>query len=331
MYYRIRHLTRFRYSAPVSESLMEIRMHPRTESHQRCLDFQLAVTPRASIHTYRDFLGNSIHHFGIPGLHRQLQIMAESVVEMKPWHDLPYFLAPGAWSELDRMVHLGDTLEMLLPSHFARPSPALAQLMDEFGAVRRDDPLSLLREINTRIFGAFEYLPKSTQVDSPIDDALRQRAGVCQDFSHIMIAIVRQLGIPCRYVSGYLHHREEDHDRSSDGATHAWVEALLPELGWVGFDPTNNLLAGHRHIRTAIGRDYADVPPTRGVFKGEAQSQLSVTVAVSTCRELPAELAELVLAEDDSFPQAVLALASDDAEVLAAIEREQQMQQQQQG
>lgn len=329
MYYRIRHLTRFRYSAPVSESLMELRMHPRTEAHQRCLDYQLAVTPKASIHTYRDFLGNSIHHFGIPGLHRQLQIMAESVVEMKPWHDVPYYLAPGAWDGIDRLAGQGDTLEMLLPSHFARPTPALAALMAEFGAVRRDDPLSLLRELNTRIFEAFEYVPKSTRVDSPIDDALRQRAGVCQDFAHIMIAMARQLGIPCRYVSGYLHHREQDHDRSSDGATHAWVEALLPELGWVGFDPTNNLLAAHRHIRTAIGRDYTDVPPTRGVFRGEAESHLTVTVAVSTCRELPAGLAELVMADDHAFPQAVMALGNDDADVLAAIEREQQMQQQQ--
>lgn len=330
MYYRIRHLTQFRYSAPVSESLMELRMHPRTESYQRCLDFQLAVTPKASMHTYRDFLGNSIHHFGIPGVHRQLQIMAESVVEMKPWNDLPYFLSPGAWAELDRMVYLGDTLEMLLPSHFARPTAALETLMKELEAVRRDDPLSLLRELNSRMFEKFDYVPRSTRVDSPIDEALNQRAGVCQDFAHIMIAMVRQLGIPCRYVSGYLHHREEDHDRSSDGATHAWVEALLPELGWVGFDPTNNLLAGHRHIRTAIGRDYLDVPPTRGVFKGEAQSQLSVTVAVNACRELPPELAELVLSEDEAFPQAVMALAeSDEAELMAAIEREQQMQQQQ--
>lgn len=329
MYYRIRHLTRFRYSSTVSESLMEVRMHPRTEQQQRCLDFQLAVTPKAGIHTYRDFLGNSIHHFGIPGMHRQLQIMAESVVEMKPGSDLPYYLAPGAWRELDRMVYLGDTLEMLLPSHYAKPTEALAGLMRELGAVRRDDPLSLLRELNTRIYEKFEYVPHSTRVDSPIDEALSQRAGVCQDFSHIMIAMVRQLGIPCRYVSGYLHHRQEDHDRSSDGATHAWVEALLPELGWVGFDPTNNLLAGHRHIRTAIGRDYADVPPTRGVFKGEARSELSVTVSVLPCQELPPELAELVLDEEDSFPQGVIALGAKEAEVLAAIEREQQMQQQQ--
>jgi transglutaminase-like putative cysteine protease len=96
-----------------------------------------------------------------------------------------------------------------------------------------------------------------------------------------MIALVRTLAIPCRYVSGYLFHRAEDHDRSADDATHAWVEALLPGLGWVGFDPTNNLVAGERHIRTAVGRDYADVPPTRGVYKGRAESALEVGVKVA--------------------------------------------------
>jgi transglutaminase-like putative cysteine protease len=120
-------------------------------------------------------------------------------------------------------------------------------------------------------------------VDSPIDDALKARRGVCQDFAHILIGLVRQLGVPCRYVSGYLFHQDGGNVlRSADGATHAWVEAHLPEVGWVGFDPTNNLVAGDHHIRVAIGRDYADVPPTRGVFKGESamRSELSVAVAV---------------------------------------------------
>ena len=105
-------------------------------------------------------------------------------------------------------------------------------------------------------------------------DAIETRQGVCQDFAHIMIALVRRLKIPCRYVSGYLYRRAQDHDRSVVDATHAWVEAFLPPLGWVGFDPTNCLLAGDRHIRTAIGRDYADVPPTRGIFRGHTPSEL---------------------------------------------------------
>ncbi len=130
-------------------------------------------------------------------------------------------------------------------------------------------------------------MPKSTKVDSPIDEAIQNRQGVCQDFAHIMIALVRSLRIPCRYVSGYLYRRSQDHDRSVADATHAWVEALLPPLGWVGFDPTNCLLAGDRHIRTAIGRDYADVPPTRGIFRGHTASDLSVAVRVTASADAP--------------------------------------------
>ena len=120
-----------------------------------------------------------------------------------------------------------------------------------------------------------------TRVDSPIDVALENRQGVCQDYTHIMIAMVRALGIPCRYVSGYLFHRAQSLDRSAADASHAWPEAYLPELGWVGFDPTNDVLVGGRHIRVAVGRDYADVPPTRGVFRGDAETDLSVAVQVS--------------------------------------------------
>jgi transglutaminase-like putative cysteine protease len=178
---------------------------------------------------------------------------------------------------------------MLLPSHFARPSPALEKLAAGIGGERRGDPLSLLKELNQSIFSAFKYKPKATRVNSPIEDALSSRQGVCQDFAHVFIALLRSMRIPARYVSGYLYHGSENQDRSSDGATHAWVEAWLPGPGWIGFDPTNNLLASERHIRTAIGRDYADVPPTRGVFRGEASTKLTVSVAVSPSENLPPE------------------------------------------
>jgi len=280
MYYSIRHVTKFRYHAPISESVMEVRMQPRNEGHQRCLSFALSVNPRARVAAYRDYLGNAVHHFDIPGHHSHLTIRAEAVVEVKA-EPLPDKLGPEAWDELDALVAKGDYFEMLRPSHFARPTELLRDLARELNVQRRDDPLTVLRQLNTALRDAFDYTPQSTQVDSPIDDALRSRKGVCQDFAHIMIALVRHLGIPCRYVSGYLFHRAEDQDRSAEDATHAWVEVLLPSLGWAGFDPTNNLVVGDRHIRTAVGRDYADVPPTRGVYKGDAQSELSVAVQVA--------------------------------------------------
>ncbi len=135
-----------------------------------------------------------------------------------------------------------------------------------------------MRDLNSAIYQTFDYALKTTRVDSPIDEALRLRKGVCQDFTHIMITLVRHLRIPCRYVSGYLLQQGRSQERSTSDAMHAWVEAYLPGLGWIGFDPTNNTLAGERHVRVAIGRDYADVTPTRGVFRGKAESDLAVTI-----------------------------------------------------
>jgi len=302
MYYSIRHLTKFLYSNPVSESMMETRMHPLSDSNQRCLTFHLSVSPRYRVFSYRDHLGYNVHHFDIPGQHGQLVIVAESLVEVQPITMVPSFLAPDAWAELDSMIRAGDYWEMLLPSEFAAPTPALDALAEEFDVRRCDDPLMVLHQLNERMYRHFDYVPKSTKVDSPIDDALAMRTGVCQDFAHIMITLVRsKLRIPCRYVSGYLHHGRADHDRSEAAATHAWVEALIPQLGWVGFDPTNWLIAADRHIRTAIGRDYADVPPTHGTFRGRANSELTVAVRVAPTEATASLDQELPVPEDWSI------------------------------
>ena len=319
MFYSIWHLTRFRYKTSVSESLMELRMHPRTEGGQRCLSFQLSVEPRARVYEYRDYLGNTVHHFDVPGQHRELKIVAEALVEVEPAPELPNGLEPSAWDELDAQAASGDYWEMLMPSQFAHPSEALLSLIEPLRVRRRDDPLRFLRELNSAIYEWFDYVPKATRVDSPIDHAIEARMGVCQDFAHIMTALARHVRIPCRYVSGYVYRTSENQDRSPEGASHAWVETLLPGLGWVGFDPTNNLIAGERHIRTAIGRDYADVPPTKGVFKGESDSQLTVSVRVAPSDAPPPP--EEVLAPPEEWQAAIA--AQDEAEQL------QQQQQQQ--
>jgi transglutaminase-like putative cysteine protease len=297
-FFSIRHLTRFRYSHPVSESIMETRMHPRSDAQQHCLSFALSVSPRCRVFAYRDHLGNHVHHFDIPGEHSQLVIVAESVVEQQNTPEPPQALPAGAWDSLDAMVREGDYWEMLLPSTFAVASPALIELADKLHARRRDDPLTVVRQLNRRLFEYFEYVPKHTRVDSPIDEAIVSRKGVCQDFAHTMIALLRHIGIPARYVSGYLYRGREDHDRSTPDATHAWVEALLPGIGWMGFDPTNDLATGRRHIRTSIGRDYADVPPTHGVFRGETDSELFVAVHVVAAEQPPELDRKLPIPED---------------------------------
>ena len=291
MYYTIRHTTRFRYSAPINESIMEVRIQPRSEGNQYCLDFQLYTSPRAHIMNYRGEFGNRVHHFDIPNSHNQLTITAQALVDVTPPSPLPEALTAQAWDELDALTQSGDYWDTLMPSRFANPSELLYELAHELDVRRRDDPLTVLRDLNSAIYRTFEYSPKTTRVDSPIDEALSLRKGVCQDLAHIMITLARHLQIPCRYVSGYLYRGE---GRATGEATHAWVEAYLPDLGWVGFDPTNNTVTDERHVRVAIGRDYADVPPTRGVFRGKAESELAVTVRIAPSQisltdELPLE------------------------------------------
>jgi transglutaminase-like putative cysteine protease len=287
--YSVRHTTTFRYEPAVRESVMEVRLQPRSEGEQRCLSFTLEVEPPANILQYRDFTGNTVQHFDIAGSHTQVKVTAQSAVEVQTV-PAPHASDAGDWADLDALVAAGDHWEMLLPSHFAHFSDLLDRLAKELRSERRGSPFMLLTELNEAIYRLFAYVPQSTKVDSPIEEALQARQGVCQDFAHIMIALVRRLKIPCRYVSGYMFHRDDDKkDRSLDGASHAWVEALVPRIGWVAFDPTNNLVGADRHIRVAIGRDYADVPPTRGVYKGETQSELRVSVSVSPADTLAPE------------------------------------------
>jgi transglutaminase-like putative cysteine protease len=295
MFYAIRHFTRYRYSRPVWQSMMEVRMHPRSEGHQRCFVFQLSVNPRAQIFGYTDSYGNLVHHFDLPSRHGQLTIISDALVDIDVQPSIPEIMEYQRWQELEDLIEKKDYWDMLMPSHFARSSPELEQLAGEIGASERKgrSPLAFLQDIASGVHRSFSYVKKSTAVNSPIEDALRSRQGVCQDFAHIMIALVRNARIPCRYVSGYLYQGGENAHPSADGATHAWVEALLPRIGWIGFDPTTNRAAGEKHIRTAIGRDYADVPPTMGMMKGKADTQLQVRVRVTP--------SQAVLPPDEEF------------------------------
>jgi transglutaminase-like putative cysteine protease len=286
MNYTIRHVTKFAYEAPISESVMEARMQPRSDGRQHCIRFGLSTTPASHVRMYQDPEGNIVHHFSIQGKHSKLTVTAEAFVECAPPPPLPERLGADAWDRLDAATATGEFWDVLNPSPFAKPTELLGKLSQEMGVARNGDPASTLRRLMADLFNRFEYKPNSTRVDSPIDHALETNQGVCQDFSHIMIALVRQLGIPCRYVSGYLF-QPAGPTQTLDGATHAWLEAWLPGLEWVGFDPTHNCLADEHHIRVAIGRDYADVPPTRGVFKGlsSVRSELAVGVTIGTSHQ----------------------------------------------
>jgi transglutaminase-like putative cysteine protease len=288
----VRHVTQYHYAEQVRESVMELWMQPQKSATQRLLSFELELDPPAQLFSYADSFGNAVYHFDVPHPHDRLEIVARSAVETQAPPPLPDALDKGEWDRLRSDFIQGECFDFLRPHGYARRTAALdafaeAHKLDE---LRHLDPLSAARELSRIVYGAFEYEAGVTEADSPIDLALAEGRGVCQDFAHIMIAVCRDWGLPARYVSGYLFtDRAQKQDRSDPDATHAWVEVFLPSLRWVGLDPTNNIPAGERHVQVAVGRDYADVPPSRGVFKGEAEGQLAVGVSVRRARAAVAE------------------------------------------
>jgi transglutaminase-like putative cysteine protease len=304
MFLEIRHVTEYHYAAPVRESVMELWMQPQKSALQRLISFDLALDPNAQMFSYADPFGNAVHHFDVPQPHDKLTIEARAAVETTAPAILPITLDMGEWDRLRGDFIRGEYFDFLRPHGFARETEALKAFEASHGLndLMKTDPLTAVRTLSTTIYKAFEYQPGVTDADSPIDLALEAKRGVCQDFAHIMIAVCRRWGIPCRYVSGYLFtNREESGDRSDPDATHAWVEVFLPSLRWVGIDPTNDLIAMDRHITVAVGRDYSDVPPSRGVYKGDALSQLAVGVSVRPARAAVAEPEYLRLARP-AFP-----------------------------
>jgi transglutaminase-like putative cysteine protease len=285
MLLEVRHVTQYHYAEPVRESVMELWMQP-SKTGQRLVSFELDLDPAAQIFSFVDNFGNAVYHFDVPQPHDRLSIVARSAVETLPPTALPETLDMGEWDRLRSDFVRGECFDFLAPHGFARPSDALTAFVTERGLdkLRKHDPLTALRRLNEAIYDAFDYQPGVTEADSPIDLALAAGRGVCQDFAHIMIAICRSWGLPARYVSGYLFTDRDAGDRSDPDATHAWVEVFLPSLRWTGFDPTNRVLTGERHITVSHGRDYADVPPSRGVYKGDAESQLAVGVSVRRTR-----------------------------------------------
>ena len=330
MLLEVRHVTQYHYAHPVRESVMELWMQPQKSATQRLLSFELEIEPAAQLFSYADSFGNAVYHFDVPQPHETLQIVARSTVETHDPRSPPETLDQGEWDRLRSDFIQGECFDFLRPHGYVERTAALAAFTRDKGidALRRLDPLSATRALSEVIYASFEYEAGVTEADSPIDLALGQGRGVCQDFAHIMIAICRDWGLPARYVSGYLFiDRERTHDRSDPDASHAWVEVFLPSLRWVGFDPTNNLMAGERHVCVAVGRDYGDVPPSRGVFKGEAQSQLAVGVSVRRARTAPAEPEFLRMARPafGAAPRRRTSLIG-----LADQQRHQQQQQQQQ-
>jgi len=265
----ITHLTRLEYSGDVVEGVMDVRLGPFSDADQRCDAFTLQVTPAGSVRRYVDGFSNVAHLVTVAKPHHVLEVVARS--EVATLLEDP-FAAPRQPPRTLGPCDLGD---YLLPSALVPALEALGALAEPFRPATPADVFQAVRAMSELIHREFVYARHVTTVTTTVDEVLRSRTGVCQDFTHVLIGLCRAIGIPARYVSGYT---------VADGATepeasHAWVEAYTPTHGWRGFDPTNDLVASTAHIKMAMGRDYADVAPTRGTFRGAADERLTVRVS----------------------------------------------------
>jgi transglutaminase-like putative cysteine protease len=287
---RITHQTDLTYSDLISESVMELRMVPRQAEDQHRLSFTLALGPATQASSYFDWLGNTVHAFTINAFHRQIRIVASSVVETQRDKVDPREL-PDVWpTDVGRMDYtLYDYLAFRGP---IVDSPPLRQVIDQLhfkpGERLGEVALRIVDLINER----FEYKAGVTTAASPITEMLEHGQGVCQDFTHLMIGLARAINIPARYVSGFLHPDSAHADRYRGFTqSHAWCELFFPSVGWLGFDPANRCVAGDNFVSVAVGRDYCDVPPNKGIYRGTAKETIDVQVHTDELPAIPPGLA----------------------------------------
>jgi len=284
MLLEIEHRLSLEYDGWIRESFLELRMQPKSSSHQTLQSFVLAVGPPSKITRYRDWNENAVHHFTITNFHERIQVAAraqvtthpaapplDGVVDVMPLRDLP-------WSVLDFLRVGGPVVESRALAAFdasvdVSPTAALGEQV---------------RAVGEAIHRGFAYQKEVTRYDSTTDEFLRLRAGVCQDFTHLMLGTLRLRGIPCRYVSGYLHVERTSAEASQ---SHAWIEFFSPAAGWIPFDPTHSRTVDERYVVVGHGRHYDDVPPNKGIFRGNAREAMRAEVL--TRRSAPKAIATL--------------------------------------
>lgn len=279
MILEIHHETRLEYSSPVIESLTEVRMEPASDEDQSVRSFYLSISPLAETYRFYDGFGNRVHHFNVLPSCDEIRIVGASVVETHPQaralqasqsvypiEEQDLSLTARAFTAFRGPVKRSELLEPLVAKLRPTEGMPLAELVMKIGGF---------------ICSNFEYAKHVTLASSPIDDLLTHRKGVCQDFTHLMIALCREFSIPARYVSGYVHRPNKE------SQSHAWCEVWLPDLGWCGLDPTNDRAVDDHFVKVATGRDFTDVPPNKGVYRGKSDEQIFVRVETRELNRLP--------------------------------------------
>jgi len=266
------HLTEYRYPEPAWDSFNEVRLFPIDDEGQSLLSFELELTPDATVRNHVDYYGNRVHQFHIAESHRRLSIQARSGVVTYP-RPAPIPVAAESLAELRPRFFdfLAPTRRVPLDRDWAAAMQAPALPPD-------GDVVDYLSRFTRHLHEFFTYRQDVTEIDTPLSAFVEAGVGVCQDYTHAMLAVCRMLGIPSRYVSGYLE-TAPGHTLGAD-ASHAWDEAYLPGSGWMGFDPTNGTMVGQSYVKVGHGRDYDDVPPVKGLRRGGGTEKLRVAVSV---------------------------------------------------
>lgn len=274
----IHHVTKYTYPEPVRDSANQMMLYPIKDEYQEVLSQRIAISDEPFIEVYKDYYGNEIGSFMNIAPHLQLRIDSNISVVTKP-RQFPVDDKPAdvQWHYLQEIQYVIPYIDFLKQEYFSKldevkqvANPALFAQKTIFETVQ---------ELNTWVYNNFKYIKGITTVETTLDEIWNLKAGVCQDFAHILLLMLRLLGIPSRYVSGYVCPK--DSSLRGEGATHAWAEAYIPYYGWLGIDPTNNCVVNDLHVRLAIGRNFSDCSPMKGTYKGTAKQTLEVGVSVS--------------------------------------------------
>lgn len=277
----IKHITKYNYSNTVIDGATLTRLHPINDDYQKVASHLIYVTNNPYIETFIDFYNNRVGTFMVTEPHTELSIVSEIEVTTSDrlFPDDSADIA-SQWNELKRIKKTIEFIDFTKHKPFSGSQDIKALILDKMLKIK--SPFKAVLELSEFVHDNFEYKSGITDVNTPLEKAWELKAGVCQDFTNVLLKMIKILGIPARYVSGYIC--PNDTITRGEGATHAWVEAYIPFYGWIGIDPTNNTIANENHVRLAIGRNYNDCSPVKGVFKGSVEAEMQVKVEVKTSK-----------------------------------------------
>ncbi len=274
--FKIHHITSYEYDRPVTESINEIRITPYACEEQEILEHELNITGNATLLNYTDYWGNRIGQFNVNPPHSELVIESKLVVRTKAPTDRTLVFNTG-FEQLQQEINQSLALLELTKPEAIQHQEAIQEIVRQIYQPWKS-VAATVQDCCQFIFQHFQYIKGITDIETTVDQIIEHRSGVCQDFAHVMLQVLRTLKIPSRYVSGYICPNKNG--LRGEGATHAWVETWIPNYGWTGIDPTNNIWVSNTHVKLAVGRNFTDCSPVKGTFKGPAHQNLYVFVSV---------------------------------------------------